>query len=450
LETGGEMLQKALKETTAKVDLESSSVVVFNQLGFDRSDIVMVYLPEEYKNGKLTDMDGKPVILQQTDEGNAIFYAENIPAKGYKAYRLEKAGSQKMQNGNSGNTEKVLKINFFDIRFDDNYHIFSILDKRNGRELIPEGCRANVLQAFEDKPVRFDAWDINLYYQEKMWEADNVEKAELIEDGQVRTALRIERAFLDSTIVQTIYIYNDIPRIDFHNIIDWKEKQVLLKAAFPVDIHNDKATYEIQYGNVERPTHWNTRWDYARFEVCGHKWADLSEDDSGVSLMNDCTYGYDIKDGVMRLTLLKSGIYPNEDADRETHEFTYSLYPHQGNWKTGGTVQRAYGLNCPMYAVVEEPHAGSLPRSFSFVKTDRENVIIEVVKKAEDSDDIIIRLYECYNRRTTAAIELFREIIKAWECDLMENKRQELAPSGKSFSFEIRPYEIKTFAVRLK
>lgn len=449
LGTGREMLRKTLKETAVKVDLESQSVLVFNQLGFDRSDIVTVSLPEEYKNGKLIDMGGNPVVLQWTDEGNAVFYAENIPAKGYKAYQLEKAGSQAVQSSFLSSTEKMLKNKYFEILFDDNYHIISILDKRNGRELIPKGCRANVLQAFEDKPIQYDAWDINLYYQEKMWEVDNIVKAELIEDGQVRTALRIERAFLDSTIVQTIYIYRDIPRIDFHNIIDWKEKQILLKAAFPVDIHNDKATYEIQYGNVERPTHWNTSWDYARFEVCGHKWADLSEDDYGVSLMNDCKYGYDIKDGDMRLTLLKSGIYPNKDADQEMHEFTYSLYPHEGNWKTGETVQSAYNLNCPMYAVMEESHTGTLPKSLSFVNTDRENVIIEVVKKAEDSDDIIIRLYECYNRRTTVMTEFFKEINEVWECDLMENKQQKLASSGKGFCFEIKPYEIKTFAVKL-
>lgn len=134
-------------------------------------------------------------------------------------------------------------------------------------------------------------------------------------------------------------MYNDIPRIDFNNKIDWKEKQILLKVAFPVDIHADKATYEIQFGNIERPTHWNTSWDYARFEVPAHKWADLSEGGYGVSLLNDSKYGYDIKDLVMRLTLLKSAIYPNEEADKEIHEFVYSLYPHKGDWKDGNTVK---------------------------------------------------------------------------------------------------------------
>ena len=146
----------------------------------------------------------------------------------------------------------------------------------------------------------------------------------------------------------------------------------MLKVAFPVDIHSEKATYEIQYGNVERPTHWNTSWDYARFEVCGHKWADLSEDDYGVSLLNDCKYGYDIKDGVIRLSLLKSAVYPNKNADNEIHEFTYSLYPHAGGWRCGKTIQMAYSLNCPYTVVWSRPIAAfCLPRCQWLISTGK-------------------------------------------------------------------------------
>lgn len=216
-----------------------------------------------------------------------------------------------------------------------------------------------------------------------------------------------------------------------------------------MDVHTNKATYEIQYGNVERPTHWNTSWDMAKFEVCAHKWADLSEDNYGVSLLNDCKYGHDIKDGIMRLTLLKSPIWPNPEADRELHKFTYSLYPHMGDWKLGHTTQMAYNINCPMYTKVEEPHEGTLPKELSFISVDCENVIIEAVKKSEDSDELIIRLYECFNRRTTVNVSFYKELEKVHECDLMEKEIEKIKVCGNSFEFEINPYEIRTFKLKV-
>ena len=164
--------------------------------------------------------------------------------------------------------------------------------------------------------------------------------------------------------------------------------------------------------------------------------------------MNDCKYGYDIKDGVIRLTLLKSAVDPNVDADRETHEFIYSIYPHSGDWKRAGTVNMAYSLNCPMYTKVEEPHEGKLPNTFSFINVDRENVIIEVVKKCEDGDDLVIRAYECYNRRTDANISFYKEPQAVFECDLLENPVSEVRVEGNTFNFKIKPFEIKTFRLK--
>lgn len=240
-------------------------------------------------------------------------------------------------------------------------------------------------------------------------------------------------------------MYKDIPRIDFDTYIDWKEDDVVLKAAFPVDVHSDKATYEIQFGNVERPTHWNTSWDYARFEVCAHKWADLSEEGFGVSLLNDCKYGHDIKDGVMRITLLKCGKYPNPVADREEHRFIYSIYSHSGDWRDGGTVKMGYQLNVPIYARVEQPHKGTLPSALSMIGVNCDNVIIETVKKAEDSNDLIIRMYECYNKRTDVKVAFFKPLLKVVECNMMEKAIQPVDVQENTFSFQIKPYEIKTF-----
>ncbi|WP_313560452.1 glycoside hydrolase family 38 C-terminal domain-containing protein [Ruminiclostridium cellobioparum] len=306
-----------------------------------------------------------------------------------------------------------------------------------------------MLQAFEDKPLRYDAWDINIYYQEKMWEINEVDEIRVIEEGPVRAAVRIKKKFMDSTLIQYLYIYNDIPRIDFVNEIDWKEKQILLKAGFPVDVRTDKATYDIQFGSVERPTNWNTSWDIGRFEVCAHKWADLSEDGYGVSLLNDCKYGYDIKDGVMRLSLLKSPIWPNPDADRELHRFVYSLYPHSGDWKDANTMHMAYRLNCPMHAVQEGAHEGTLPSHMSTVSVNRKNIIIDTVKKSENGQELIVRLYECHNRRTAASLSFFKKIGYACETDLEEKEIGVIETGDNTLSFEIYPHEIKTFKIGL-
>lgn len=457
LSEGRKLLGSAVDNIASVINLSGTSVIVFNQLGFERTDIAEFDLPADFDGVEVCDYAGNrmssQIIEETSTEGvkcrKVVFLAEKVPAKGYKAFLLKKASPDAETEIHSLKADKSGFCNrFFDIKLDENGNISSLFDRVNGREVLKAGKKANVLQAFEDKPHNFDAWDINVYYQEKMWEITGIESIEAVESGPVRASLRIRRKFLDSTINQDIHIYNDIPRIDFVNRIDWKEKQILLKAAFPVDIHTDKATYEIQYGNVERPTHWNTSWDFARFEVCAHKWADLSEDGYGVSLMNDCKYGHDIKDGTMRLTLLKSAVEPNVDADRETHEFTYSLFPHAGSWKTAGTVSMAYALNCPMYTKIEDAHAGHLPVEFSLLKLDRENVVVEVVKKAEDSESFVVRLYECCNRRSTVRLTFFKELAEVKECDLMENDLNGVQISRDSFSFEIMPYEIKTFKLK--
>jgi alpha-mannosidase len=278
-----------------------------------------------------------------------------------------------------------------------------------------------------------------------MWNVDDVREIRVTETGPVRGALLITRRFSGSTISETIYLYRDIARIDFSYSIEWKLSQVLLKTSFPIDINADEASYEIQYGNVTRPTHRNTSWDEARFEVCGHSWADLSENGFGVSILNDSKYGWDIHDGDMRLTLIKSGVDPDPQADRGRHEFTYSLYPHSGAWKKGGTQFMARRLNVPLFSRVEAAHSGRLGAEYSFAALDRDNVIIEVITKAEDNNDVILRLYEYQNERTEVTLTLRDEYVSIYECDLMENNTEKRGEKTKTISFTIKPFEIKTF-----
>lgn len=395
----------------------------------------LVYNPTSFARSDLVEIDGERV------------WADNIPPMGYAVVepdkRKEKAASG--QSGMSVSAEKM-ENHFFLLEIGADGTFTRIFDKINNREVLKEGERGNVIQAFEDRPHNYDAWDINIYYGEKMWEADKVTNVKVACDTDVCAGLTITRQFLDSTIVQTIYLYRDIPRIDFDTQVDWKQEHILLKAAFPVDVLSPKASYEIQYGSVERPTHWNTSWDTAKFEVCAHKWADLSEDGYGVALLNDCKYGYDIKDGVMRLTLLKSATNPNIDADREEHRFRYSLMPHAGSWREAGVEKQAYFINTPLRAA-QAAGGGTLPQRFSLLDTGKENIVAEVVKQAYDGGGLIVRLYESFGRRTETTLSLGSAAKEVWECDLLENNLSLMEQAGDTLSLSFRPYEIKTIRI---
>jgi len=264
------------------------------------------------------------------------------------------------------------------------------------------------------------------------------------EDGPVRTTLELRWKCSRSTITQKIHFYADTRRIDFETVADWKEHQHLLKAEFPVDIHADEATFEVQFGNVTRKVHTNTSWEKARFESCAQKWMDFSEGNYGVSLLNDCKYGHSVRNGVIGLTLIKCGVEPNPNADVELHSFTYSLLPHAGTWKTAGTVQEAYKLNLPAYTVA----AGQPGNSFSYTAVDHKNVILETVKQAESGEGTILRLYECENARTKTSLTLPEGATKAYSTNLLEEIEEELPVENGKITFTIKPYEIKTILVK--
>lgn len=408
---GQGVIDEAMKDIRERVNTEGG-LLVYNPLSFENSGVVTV--------------DGKTV------------YAENIPAKGYKVVTPKEGNTIKV-------SESLLENKFFRIKVKDG-NIMGIYDKRNKREVIKRGQMANVLQAFEDIPKDWDAWDITDYYRDKMWEITDAEAVKPFSDG-VKAGLEVTRKFMDSTIVQKICLFEDVDRIDFETYIDWKQEHILLKTLFPVDVHADKATYDIQFGTAERPTHQNTSWDAAKFEVCAHKFADISEDDYGVSLLNDCKYGHDILGSDMRLTLLKCATEPDPMADKCEHSFVYSLYPHKGNHKTGGTIQMAYKLNVPMIASPVGKQDGDLADTYSLVSCDAENVFLDTVKKAENSDELIVRMYETYNKRTNVKISFGFDVKEVNLTDLMENKVKKLAAKDNTVSLTVKPFEIVTLSV---
>lgn len=386
---------------------------------------VLVFNPNSFESAGLVEVDGRRM------------YAAGVPARGYKVIP-ETYSETEVVIG-----DRFMENLFFILRFNENYEIISLYDKRNRREVIKEKERANVLQVFEDFPRKYDAWEISEYYKEKMWEIQDVTSVETVDEG-ARAGIRITRTYRKSVITQTIWMYNDIDRIDFQTHADWHEEHVLLKTAFPVDVHSDKATYEIQFGNVERPTHRNTSWDAAKFEVCAHKYVDLSEYGYGVSLLNDCKYGHDILGSTMRLTLLKCATYPYQDADKGEHDFTYSIYPHSGDWREADTIRHAFDLNNPLRGVKIGAKDGTLPEEYSLVNTDARNVIVDTVKKAEDSEDLIIRMYECYNKKTETTVTFGFDVERAAVCSLMEEEERELEVIDNKVQLVLKPYELVT------
>ena len=423
------------------MDGEQDKISVFNTLGFDRNDVVSL---GDCHAAALTDESGKIYPVQETAQG-AVAYITDIPAKGGKTLQL--LDTVKEEASRIQITENGIETPFYRISIDENGLFTSIYDKECDREVLKAGEKGNLLRMYEDKPMHYDCWDIDMYYSEKYWDAEKADKIQWTEEGPVRATLEIQRTISNSVIKQEIHFYADSRRIDFSTWVDWKEHQHLLKVHFPVNIHSDEATFEVQFGNLKRKIHGNTSWDEARFESCGQKWMDISEGHYGVSLLNDCKYGYSAKDSNIALTLIKSGIDPNKTADQEEHVFTYALYPHKEMWSAAGTVQEAYKLNQPAYATRGElKNTGK-----SFISTDKDNIIIETVKPAENGDGMIVRLYDCENSLTKATLTFAEGMLESVEeCNLMEEKEADIEACGNSFTVSVKPYEIKTYRVRLK
>ncbi len=403
-------ITRSVLEDLAK-QVSQSGVLCYNPTSFERSEIVEV-------------------------DGSAV-YVENIPPMGYcvaQPKQLEKT----LSVSTSGMENEYLKVSF-----DEKGRITQIYDKKADRQVLEQNKYGNIFTVFEDRPRKYQAWDINIYYQEKSWIVEELKKMEVVCDTAEKVSVKMIWRFLNSTIEQTVSLCYQNPSLIFDTKVDWKESNLLLKVAFPVEILSPKATYEIQYGAIERPTHWNTSWDTAKFEVCGQKWADLSEEGYGVALLNDCKYGYDIKGNVMRLTLIKSGVEPNPVADQEEHFFTYALYPHAGSWQNGGVVKQAAILNQPIKGI-NAKGLGTLPEMMSLVNSKEENIVVEIVKQASNGNGIVVRAYESWGKRGKSQLEFGFPVKTGFETDLEEQPLSDLSICGNSIILDWKPFEIKT------
>ncbi len=426
--------QALLRTALSKVAGDGSDIVIFNTLGFVRDDVVCL---GSLDATAIADGAGHVYPVQQTAEG-AISFVKGLPAKGYMSFSpsVTQTASPFVIHDDS------IETPFYRVSFDATGSISSLFDKENHREVVQPGQQANRLCVYEDKPIYYDNWDIDIFYTEKSWNVEDIVSVRWTDRGPVRATLEVEKRFSSSDIKQRIHFYADTRRIDFETVVDWRENQHLLKVHFPVDIHADEATFDIQFGNVKRATHKNTSWDVARFESCAHKWMDFSEGGYGVSLLNDCKYGHSVSDSEIALTLIKSGIEPNPHTDQERHVFTYALYPHAGDWREGETAVAAAMLNQPAYAV-----QGHVDAPFSFVSVDVPHVMLETVKAGEDGQSAVLRLYEYHNRRGQLHLTLYKPAREVWVCDALEQPVEQLTGQGCVFVDSILPYQIKTYKI---
>lgn len=390
---------------------------------------LLVYNPLGFEADGIAELDGRKI------------YVDKIPAFGWK--NITKAENMAGEIKVSGRTAEN---DYFTVTLDDDGNISSIFDKRFCREVVKKDGRVNQLILFEDCPYCYDAWEISEYYKYKPYKLNNITSIESFED-EVSAGFIIKRQYNKSVYEQTITIYRSIPRIDFNLKVDWHEEHIMLKTLFPFAVNTDKATYEIQFGNIERATHSNTSWDRAKFEVCGHKWADISDGGYGVSLINDCKYGYSADGSDLMLTLLRSSTHPGKGVDMGKHEINYALLPHSGSYRDAGTVHEAYKFNNPVKAIKTEKNIGSLPSCASMVSCNADNVIIETIKEAEDSSDIIIRMYEAHNCSCPVKVQFGFDVKEVFLCDLMENSLKPLQIENGGVMLNVSGFEIITLKV---
>ena len=334
----------------------------------------------------------------------------------------------------------VIQNGLVRVEFDKYGRLTSLLDLEVNRELVPPGSLGNVFKYFDDIPLFWDAWDVEVYHLEKSWDA-GLGVVTIVERGPLRAALKIVQNLSDtSNLEQIVTVTADSKLISFDTTLNWNENRKILKVEFPWQINNDVATYETQYGYIQRPTHFNNSWDLARFEVCGHKFADLSEYGYGVSLLNDCKYGYSTFANVMRLSLLRAPKSPDDKCDIGKHSFKYAVYPHTGSFDASNVVQAGYEFNVPLTVFAAPKMSGA-----SFLSIDQPNVVIDTVKLVEDmgpGKQIVVRLYEAQGGRGKARLSSRIEIKKAEFVNILEESKGEAKFDGHSVEFEFKPFQL--------
>ena len=321
--------------------------------------------------------------------------------------------------------------------------ITSLVHLATGRETL--AAPGNRLELYDDRPVAFDAWDVDPAHLDTRRGAPPAHAWEVVTDVPLRIEVAFERSLGEaSTLRQIVRLDACSPRLELHTVVDWHERHVLLKACFPLAVHAPLATYETAFGYAERPTHFSTSFDRARYEVPGHRFADLSEHGFGAALLTDSKYGYSCHGSELRVSLLRAPTSPDPEADQGRHELAYALLPHGGGWREAGVVAEARRFGQPLRWGACVP--GTQGRSFAAV--DDPNLVLDTIKRAEDSDDLVLRLYEAHGARGTARLRLSVPFAAARRASALEEEGEPLDVAGDEIELPYRPHELLTVLVR--
>jgi alpha-mannosidase len=460
---GETILQQSLQAIASLIKLpnpptvDAKPIVVFNALNWKRSHIILIPIVLEYC--QVCDLENNLIFTQIIAGDRLQFLARDIPSVGYKVYWLlpnkdiVHNENQKEQNFNLENPDIKVIIN------PNTGNIDSIYDKTNQKEIL--SASGNQLQAFTDKGQYWDAWNIDPEYEQKTLPPATLKSIQWLENNQLEQTIRVVRVIGKSEFIQDYILEKHSPILKILTTVDWQETHVLVKAAFPLTIESDYATSEIACGAIKRPTKPKTAAEKAQWETSALKWVDLTDETEnyGVSLLNDCKYGYDIKPNQIRITLLRSPVWPDRNSDKGKHQFTYAIYPHQGSWQQAKTVRHSYELNIPLQVVEikeNKPRNTYLSPVGSFINISAENLILMAFKplpqplnlspqdeKREEiqgkGNNVFLRCYECHGE--TANLELKGDL----ELDIVNEVNCLEEDIEGEVNTMIEPWKVKTF-----
>lgn len=457
--TAKDATHNALADIDSHIDTDAHAgvpILIWNPLSWNRTDVVeaTVQMPQAEPNGiTVLDAQGRPVLTQilsqdaSTHTYHLLLEPKDIPSIGYTVLHAvpEKRTVVSDLKVNGTTLENsVLRV----VVDPKNGCIDSLYDKQTHFESIAAGSCGNQLEAFADNPKEYDAWNIDADFVKHETDITAADSVQLVEKGPVRSMIRVTRHWDKSTFVQNIILDAGMDRVDVVNDVDWHETHILLKAAFALAASGPKATFEIPYGTIERPTTRNNSVEDAKFEVPAQRWGDLGDGKHGFSLINDSKYGYDVIGNTLRLSLLRSPVSPDPDADRGPQHFRYSLYPHEGGWRDANTVLHGFDFNYTLRAMQVSAHAGELPATHSFVTVKPDNLVLTAMKKSEDGNSLILRFYEWAGKNTTAEISVPDGASAATVANLMEHPEGDPLPvSGGHLTVPVGKYSINTVRI---
>jgi alpha-mannosidase len=460
---GAAILQQSLSAIASQISLpvppqpDALPIVVFNSLNWQRSEVVAVPLPTSLQNWKIYNLEAQQLPSQMSEASTLLFLATDIPSVGYRVFWCCEAGSEsgeqrsELSKDFTGN-DWILENELLQVIVDSKTgNLSSVFDKIYQKEILAE-VGGNQLQAFRDSGQYWDAWNIDPNYTQHPLPSTQLKSIQWVERGPVQTRLRVVHQLGQSEFCQDYILQTGSPVLKIATTVDWQERQVLVKAAFPLNLEADHATYEIACGAIQRSTKPETPSEQAKWEVPALRWADISTDSYGVSLLNDCKYGYDSQPDQLRLTLLRSPSWPDPEADRGFHQFTYALYPHTGSWQSAHTVRRGYELNLPLqvmlFSDISHPTLGQLPSVGCLLDLSAPNLVLMTFKQAEDNPyQWILRCYECQGEPAELSLQSDLGLNVAHPVDLLERPLETLETPPSILEYQISPWKIATFTV---